>query len=95
VHCASPPFILNVTGHEVIAIKILAERLAERLGVEPVFRGSESATALLSNAARCRSLFGDPGTSLDQLITWTAEWVAAGGRSLGKPTHFGEREGRF
>jgi hypothetical protein len=34
-------------------------------------------------------------TSLDQLITWTAEWVAAGGRSLGKPTHFEERGGMF
>jgi nucleoside-diphosphate-sugar epimerase len=94
-HCSSPPLVLNVTGPEISTVKSLTERLAERLGIEPIFRGGESATALLSNATRCRSLFGDPGTTLDQMIAWTADWVSAGGASLGKPTHFEERDGRF
>ena len=28
-------------------------------------------------------------------IEWTIEWVKAGGRTLGKPTHFEARDGRF
>jgi hypothetical protein len=29
------------------------------------------------------------------LIAWTADWVARGGSSLDKPTHFESRDGRF
>jgi hypothetical protein len=29
------------------------------------------------------------------MIGWIAEWVQSGGASLGKPTHFEMREGKF
>jgi hypothetical protein len=29
------------------------------------------------------------------MITWIADWVARGGETLAKPTHFEERSGRF
>jgi hypothetical protein len=32
---------------------------------------------------------------LATLIDWTARWVKAGGGTLGKPTHFEVRDGRF
>ena len=40
-------------------------------------------------------LFGYPRISVQQLIRWTAEWVRSGGASLGKPTHFEARDGRY
>lgn len=94
-HCATPPFVLNVTGPDHVAVRALATRIGERLGRTPVFAGAESATALLSDAARCQELFGPPSMDLEAMIGAVADWVRAGGGSLGKPTHFEEQEGRF
>lgn len=93
-HAASPPFVLNLTGSKV-SVREIAARFAERFGIAPRFEGVESDTALLSNAARCRELFGPPPTSLAEMIDRVATWMGAGGKALGKPTHFEEREGRF
>jgi hypothetical protein len=41
------------------------------------------------------SLLGEPELRLAQLLDWVADWVARGGRSLGKPTHFEATDGRF
>jgi hypothetical protein len=40
-------------------------------------------------------LFGAPSVGIEEMIARVAEWVERGGRSLGKATKFGEREGRF
>jgi len=40
-------------------------------------------------------LFGPPGVSGEQLIEWVADWAKRGGESLGKPTHFEVRDGRY
>jgi nucleoside-diphosphate-sugar epimerase len=90
---ASPPAVLNVTG-PLVRVRELAERLGQRLGKTPTFTGVEQATALISNAARCRALFG-PFLDLDTILEWVAHWVSHGGRSLGKPTKFETRDGRF
>lgn len=94
-HCAVPPFVLNVTGPETVSIRAVATRLGELLGVAPRFAGEERETALLSNAARCHELFGPPTVPLARMIELVAEWVRRGGRGLGRPTHYEEREGRF
>ena len=52
-------------------------------------------TALLSDASRCREVFGPPEVPLDDMVAWTANWVGRGGRGLGKPTHFESRSGDF
>ncbi len=52
-------------------------------------------TALLSDARRGVEHLGPLRISAEQLIEWVADWVARGGRSLGKPTHFESRDGRF
>lgn len=94
-HCASPPFLLNVTGFPAHAVRDLAAAFARRFGVEPKLQGPEGATALLSNATRCRDLFGEPRVQLDEMVDRVAAWLAAGGRSLRLPTHFEERDGQF
>ncbi|HUX86273.1 MAG TPA: hypothetical protein VMW65_04665 [Chloroflexota bacterium] len=50
---------------------------------------------MLNNARRVHHLFGYPEVPPDIILRWTADWVARGGRSLGKPTHYETRGGRF
>jgi nucleoside-diphosphate-sugar epimerase len=93
--CQSPPVVLNVTGPETVAVRWIARRFGERFGVEPVIEGTESDTALLSNAARCHKLFGYPSVTIEQMIEWVAEWIGMGGATHSKPTLFETRDGRF
>jgi len=91
----SPPFVLNVTGPEVVSIRSLAERLGKRLGREPLFEGKEEELSLLSNASLARELFGPPRVGLEEMIAWTADWLRRGGETYGKPTRYEVRDGRF
>jgi nucleoside-diphosphate-sugar epimerase len=91
----SPPSVLNVTGAGSIAVRELARRFARRLGREARFTNEEGPVALLSDASRCHARLGEPEVSLDRLVEWTAAWVEAGGRDLGKPTKFERSDGRF
>jgi nucleoside-diphosphate-sugar epimerase len=94
-HAESPPFVLNVTGTEVLSVRSLARQLGMRLGKEARFEGTESADALLSNTTRMREMFGFPETRLDVMLDRVAEWVREGRPLLGKPTHFEARDGAF
>ncbi len=87
--------ILNVTGPETVSIRWLARQVGARMGREPDFAGEEAPNALLSNAARAFATFGYPTVPLLTMVDWVAEWVARGGRALGKPTKFEVRDGRF
>lgn len=91
----NPVEYLNVTGPEMISVRDAAEKLGKLLGKEPVYEGEETDIALLSNAGKCVKLFGYPAVGVEQMIEWQAEWLKAGGRLLGKPTHFEERKGNF
>lgn len=95
--CDSPVNPLNVTGPETVSVKWAATELGRHLGIEPVIEEPERANdkALISNAAKMCEIFGFPSVSVNQLIRWQAEWLMAGGRILGKPTHFEERKGNF
>lgn len=92
---ATPPRILNVTGEQILAVRELAQRFGRRFGREPTFAGTERDTALLSNPAQACAAFGPPRVSLDELVAWVAAWVAEGGDTYDKPTHFEVRDGVF
>ena len=94
-HVASPPLVLNVTGPEVLSVRRTCEQLARRMETGVSFAGAESSTAYLNNAQLSHRLFGYPRVSIGQVIQWTADWVKRGGQSLGKPTHFEARDGKF
>mgnify|MGYP002261893211 CR=1 FL=1 len=51
--------------------------------MQGIFSGRKRPLALLDN------------TPLARLLDWVAAWVERGGRSLGKPTHFQVRDGKF
>lgn len=95
LHCASPAAKLNITGPETVSVRYAAEKLGKLLGCEPVFEGTEGERAFLNNSMKATALFGYPSVSVETLIQWQAEWILAGGRSLGKPTHFEERKGNY
>jgi hypothetical protein len=93
--CDSPPKVLNVAGPETVSIRWLAEQFGELLRVEPAFANEELDTSYVINASKSHQLFGYPKVTLGQMVEWVAQWVEAGGTSLGKPTRFQEREGEF
>jgi hypothetical protein len=94
--CSVPPAFLNVTGPEMFSVREVANRFASLLGTGPPrFAGSEPTTALLSNASKCLGLFGPLTATLDDLIEWTAQWVASGAPTLGKSTRFEVRDGSY
>ncbi len=92
---ASPPYVVNIAGRDEFAVREVCLGLARRMGREARFTGSEAEDALLSNGSRGWADLGAPAVTLDQLLDWTADWVTRGGSSLGKPTHFESRDGRF
>ncbi len=92
---ASPPVALNVTGRERVVIRDLAHRFGELLGREPVVTGAEGRTAWVFDPSLSYEWFGAPAVSNDDMIEAVAHWVKRGGASLGKPTHFETRDGKF
>jgi nucleoside-diphosphate-sugar epimerase len=95
VDAASPPFVLNVAGPETLSVRRVCEQLGAAMGKPPRFTGQEAPAVLLNNGQLGHRLYGYPRVGADQLIRWTADWVARGGASLGKPTHFETRDGKF
>jgi nucleoside-diphosphate-sugar epimerase len=94
-HCTSPATPINITGPEKVSIRWLASEFGRRLGRAPRFSGQESPTAWLIDTTQALRLFGAPRVALAQMIDWVADWVSRGGESLGKPTHFDTRDGRY
>ena len=75
-HCQSPPFLLNITGPETLSVRELASEFGRHFGIEPIFLPEpESSTALLNNAAKARTLFGDPTVTPTEMIAWIADWI--------------------
>jgi nucleoside-diphosphate-sugar epimerase len=94
-HAAAPPWVVNVTGPEVLSVRRACERFGTLLDRPARFTGVEAATALLADARTGLERLGPPRVSADRLIEWVAGWVARGGRTLGKPTKFESRDGTF
>jgi uncharacterized protein YbjT (DUF2867 family) len=94
-HVADPPRALNVTGPDLVSIREVAEQFSRLLDRPATFTGEEAPDALLCNAALAHRLFGLPRVSVDRMILWIADWVRRGGDSLGKPTHYEVRDGKF
>jgi nucleoside-diphosphate-sugar epimerase len=94
-HAATPPFVVNVTGSDILSVRSLGEWFGSRFGKPVTFIGSERPDALLSNTSRMQSCFARPEITLDQMRDWVADWVEAGGSLLDRPTKFEARDGRF
>ena len=92
---ASPATTFNLTSPEPLRVRSVALKLGELLRKEVNFEGTESETALIGNASKLCTLLGPPATPLAVMLQTVADWVKKGGRSLGKPTHFETRDGKY
>jgi len=94
-HCDTPTSPINVSGHEILAVRDLAAKFGQLFGRAPVITGTEEPTAWLTDTSRAVRLFGLPVVDTEQLIRWTADWVSRSMPSLGKPTKYEVRDGRY
>ena len=94
-HATTPTTPLNVSGPETLPVAWLANELARRMGREAIIAGTPSPTAWLNNSAAAFDLFGYPTVPLARLLDWVADWTARDMPSLGKPTKFEARDGRY
>ena len=93
-HCDTPTSPLNISGPK-IAIRDVAKRLGERLGIEPILTGTEGPRAWLVDCSEAVRLFGPAPTPMDKMLDWTADWVRRGGASHNKPTHYESKDGKY
>ena len=91
----SPALHLNISGAELISVREIAEQFGNLMNKKVIFTRQEAETALLVDVSKGHSLLGKPNVKLDQLIKWTAIWVANDHRLLGKSTHFEVRDGKY
>jgi nucleoside-diphosphate-sugar epimerase len=94
-HCETPTSPINVSGREILAVRDLAETIGELLGRKPIITSQEQPTAWLTDTSQAARLFGPPIVDTEQLIKWTADWVGRAMPSLGKPTKYEVRDGRY
>jgi nucleoside-diphosphate-sugar epimerase len=94
-HCDTPTSPINVSGPEILSVRDLAAKLGARLGREPILVGKEEPTAWLTDTSQAVRLFGLPIVDSEKLIDWTADWIARSMPSLGKPTKYEVRDGRY
>ena len=92
---AVPARAINVAGPETLSVREVAEQFGRLLEKPVHFSGREAPDALLSNGRLGYELFGRPRVAVDQMIRWIADWQRRGGPTLGKPTHFQTRDGKF
>lgn len=91
----APPYAVNLTGTQWCSVREMAEQFGQIMDRPVILQGQETGSAFLSNIVKMLRDLGEPPTSLDDVIRWTADWVIAGGRSLNKPTHFETRDGKY
>jgi nucleoside-diphosphate-sugar epimerase len=94
-HTAVPPRIINVAGPEFLRVRDVAEQFGRLLNKRVRFTGQEGSTAYLNNGTEGHRLLGDVRVDTETMLRWTADWIQRGGASLGKPTHFQVRSGKF
>ena len=95
-HATTPTTPLNVTGPETMSVRWLAGEFGAPLRPQPRTHRQRRRRPAGSTMPRAWSRkFGPPRVPLERMIDWTADWVARGMASLGKPTHYEVRDGRY
>lgn len=92
----APCAYLNVTGPETLSVEIVAREFGKLFNKEVKFKQPISGElCYLSDASKMTSLLGNPSVPVSQMIKWQAAWIADGGASLNKPTHYQVNNGNF
>jgi len=91
----SPPWIINVTGEHTMRVRDIAKFFGQRFERDVTIEGEEAPTAWISDSSKAVRTFGPPRVDEERLLHWVADWLEKGGETLGKPTHFENRDGDF
>ena len=67
-HCDTPTSPINVSGHEILAVRDLAKEFGKLFGKEPILVGEEGPTAWLTDTSQAVKLFGLPVVDTPTLI---------------------------
>lgn len=94
-HTATPPLPINLAGPDTLSVRQVAEEFGRAFDKPVTFTGAEAPDALLSDGRLGHKLFGAPKVGPEQMIGWVADWQRRGGPTLGKPTKFQVRDGKF
>lgn len=94
-YCDTPTSPINVSGPDILAVRDLAAKLGTRLGRTPIIVGKEEPTAWITDTSQAVRMFDRPIVDSEKLIDWTADWIARSMPSLGKPTKYEVRDGRY
>jgi len=94
-HVLSPPFIVNLAGPERLSVRHCAEHLGQLLGKTVTFTGTEAPDAFLSDGRLGYRKLGHTTVDAKEMMRLIADWQLRGGSTLGKPTHFQTRDGKF
>ena len=84
-----------MTGPEAIAVAEVARRYGAVFRRAPTMVGRTAPDALLSDTGLAQRLFGPPTVPTARLVEWAGEWLKAGNVTLGRPTKFEVRDGRY
>ena len=95
VHASTDPFMINLTGPELLSVESIARRFGALFDREITIVDEPQPTALLSDARRCMALFGYPAISAETLISLQAGWIESGLPMITKPTKWAVRDGKF
>jgi nucleoside-diphosphate-sugar epimerase len=94
-HATAPVSPLNLTGPETVSIRALTKAFGRRFGKDVKIAGSEAEAGWLNDGNLALKLMGNPQLPLGRLVEWQADWLERGMPSLGKPTGFQVRDGKF
>ena len=94
-HVSSPPFVVNLAGPEKLSVRHCAEYLGQQMGKTATFTGTESLDAFLSDGRLGYEKLGHTTVDAQEMMGMIADWQVRGGSTLGKPTHFQTRDGKF
>jgi hypothetical protein len=84
-----------VTGPETATVERASKIMGEIMGKEVKFAGKPGDLNYLNDASKMCRRFVYPRMSPDEMIRLQAQWIADGGISIGKPTHFEVNNGKF
>jgi len=78
----TPPQAFNLSGPQIHSVRALALQFGELMSKDVLFTGNEAGTALVGSSERLCALLGTPGTPVDCVLRWTANWICRQGRLL-------------
>jgi len=86
---------LNITGAGIFSVRELSEKLGIILNRPVSFSSSEGSVAWLNDASESHRMFGQPSTSVETMLEWTAAWARQGNDTFDKPTGFEKSNGKY